>query len=580
MFKISFIFLALLLLTVVLTASEQDLYQNAMSLFQSKDYEQALSKFDQFCRQYPKHSYRPAAEFYGIKCYYLLEQYEIMEQKIEELRKREPNHPALDDLEFLQIEIRIKQNRWDDVIPLLAQYGKKYPQSSYLQAVQDRLKVSYYNSAKYEYQKGNFPKVIRDVEAFLKSHPTHPSRDDLEFLRGLAFLGVRKYDEALQVFKNFVKVYPESPYTEMISASVNKSEYHPLMVFHNIERYEDFLKESEAFRETHPKDPFCDDLMFWEILSLKKLQRWADALERANNLVAQYPASPYVKKMGGKDGRTENQAAEEFDKGDKAYHKNEYQKSIQIYRDFIRNYPNNWRLEDACHHLCYALYHSKDREKFYEECDNFINQFLDSNFVDDILYVKCSSLVQEKKGAQARSLLDFIGTRYPHTSLKNTLIQLRLESYLFLDNVQDLPQIKEEWPTIEDLIHECFLLAAQMQKETWFKKNLSMAEEYFKQTGQPEKAVQLYKNLQDVPMPRDWTFSLKEKTLLSLVNAGIYEEAETLGKLYLSDEALSEEQKKVLSQILTRNYAVQGRMEEAGKIYESYHLPSGGNKEK
>jgi len=482
---------SLFLIFVSYLCFAEDSYQQAMTLFKSGDYQQAQLIFNQFISEYPESSNCKSAEFYSIKCYYMLGKYPEMEQAIQNLKQKNPQHQSL---------------------------------------------------------------------------------DDLEFLRGIANLKTKNYDTAKSIFIGLKSTYPDSSYSKKISERVTSINFHPIMILYDVLMYDEFIKLSEQFRKDNLNNPYSDDLMFIEMLSLRKLNKWEEARKKANDLIVQYPDSPYSTQMGGTNGRTENQAAIDYAEAVKAYHTKNFEEAGELFSQFLINYPSNWRKEESGNYLCYSLYHSRKSDDFFNKSSEMINQYPKSQYIDDLLYLQSAVYVQEGKGEDARNILNSLETNYSGSNLYNNFRQMRLESYLYEDCINSLSEYQQEWSSVEDLLKECILRTIQLKNKAMFLKNLDLMKDFYKSTNQQGGEKLFYDKLLQQSMPQDWVLDVKKKYILVLANEKFYTEAENLGKELLEDNSLSKEQKQEVSLILTRVYAMQGKLEEAADIYKKYNV--------
>jgi outer membrane protein assembly factor BamD (BamD/ComL family) len=93
------------------------------------------------------------------------------------------------------------------------------------------------------YKNANINTGIDKLKALTKLHPTVSARDYAELLIGLLYYGQKKYDEALQYFKNVKDKYPDTSYDYMADKliedidSITKNKKEPAYSFGSEETY-------------------------------------------------------------------------------------------------------------------------------------------------------------------------------------------------------------------------------------------------------------------------------------------------------------------------------------------------------
>ena len=201
-----------------------------------------------------------------------------------------------------------------------------------------------------------------------------------------------------------------------------------------------------------------DRLMFLEMLFFREISRWDEATLNANSFIALFPKSPYTARMGGKDGRTEDEAALEYANATKPFQANDYKKSYTLFEQFLENYPNNWRHDIAQYRSIFSLYWLAARENpdNYINVINDINKVIDGNsvsiYIDDLMPLLIGTYIRIGNKKEARKALDFAKVNYSDSTQKEEFDHLWMDTY-FSSTVYDKEEIKE-YPELKNICYD------------------------------------------------------------------------------------------------------------------------------
>lgn len=197
--------------------AEESLYMLGMCYYNQKDYQTASQTFVQYCNVYPRGTYSELARFHAGKALYL-----------------DTPDPRLD------------QGATYSAIQQLQSFLEFYPNSSkkdeaqkMLFALQDKLVMKEYLSAKLYYNLGNymgnnFLSCVITAQNALKSYPYTVLREDLSILilrakYEMAIYSVEdkradRYRETVDEYYAFKNEFPESKYLKEADRIFNESE--------------------------------------------------------------------------------------------------------------------------------------------------------------------------------------------------------------------------------------------------------------------------------------------------------------------------------------------------------------------
>jgi len=218
-----------------------------------------------------------------------------------------------------------------------------------------------------------------------------------------------------------------------------------LVAIHNVGLEEAFLEKSPAFIEADPTATGTAHLLYRQMRSLRRQNKWAESRAKANHIVEAYPDSKVAKTMGGLDGRTEDEAAIAFAEISKNYHSKQFTPAIAACEEFLKQYPKNWRRHDVYVYYCHALYHTGQREKFFEVGERAIAKKLVRNEGQVIQFLQAATYIKSGKYEKARELLDKLEKAGPKSPLRPEFAKLRFDSYFYENRYDDLVNAAEAY---------------------------------------------------------------------------------------------------------------------------------------
>ncbi|MBN1899824.1 hypothetical protein JW926_00695 [Candidatus Sumerlaeota bacterium] len=248
-----------------------------------------------------------------------------------------------------------------------------------------------------------------------------------------------------------------------------------------------------------------DRLMFIEMLFLREIHQWGESCLRANQLMSFFPESPYAARMGGKDGRTEDKAAIEFADATTPMQAGEYKKSHNLFKQFLENYPNNWRHDIAQYRMVFSLYWmAANDDTLHFDVINAMNAVIDENpdsiYLDDIYSLLIGTNIRIGNKQEARKLLDFAMKTFSHPQKQQEYEHLWMDTYLFPSVVD-----KKELENATQLIDICSERAIKYYEDANDKraaKYISYLISYYEIVDGEDKLEENLRDFKDKAMKR------------------------------------------------------------------------------
>ena len=193
--------------------------------------------------------------------------------------------------------------------------------------------------------------------------------------------------------------------------------------------YEHFLHFSKRFLGDVPDTSKRKELLFKRVVSYEKSKQFRKASQLMKEIKSSYPDSEIAMKAGGIQDRTEAQALEDYLNLVRDYNAKEFEEAISKMEAFIRNYPENWRTPEVYRRYCFALYHKRDMEKFYQVSEKFIEEDIYPEHNDHVAFLRAAMQVHEGDHKKARAAFENWKRSYPDSKdLRHQFVDLVLET--------------------------------------------------------------------------------------------------------------------------------------------------------
>jgi tetratricopeptide (TPR) repeat protein len=203
--------------------------------------------------------------------------------------------------------------------------------------------------------------------------------------------GYKKRGNPRAAFDNFIIYKGDMSGTTYNFYSSSESELEPMLTLSEEQEAIELYEFAYKIGPSNPNYNGFDRMMFLEMLFFREISRWDEAALNVHSLIDLFPESPYTARMGGKDGRTEDDAAIEYAEETTPFHSGDYRKSYTLYERFLENYPNNWRHDIAQYRMIFSLYWmaARDNPKLHSKVIEEINLVLSDNtesiYLDDLV---------------------------------------------------------------------------------------------------------------------------------------------------------------------------------------------------
>jgi tol-pal system protein YbgF len=117
----------------------EKLYASALTLYSSRDYQQAITKFEEFVAAYPDHKLAGNAQYWVGECYYSQKRFSDAAAQFAEVEKTHPTSPKVPAALLKRGLSLAELKKWPEARAALQRVVEKYPQSEEAAKARERL---------------------------------------------------------------------------------------------------------------------------------------------------------------------------------------------------------------------------------------------------------------------------------------------------------------------------------------------------------------------------------------------------------------------------------------------------------
>jgi outer membrane protein assembly factor BamD len=202
---------------------------------------------------------------------------------------------------------------------------------------------------------------------------------------GKGYLRVKNYEDARNVLNQILEEAPDSRERIMALRLISDSYYKE-------ELFDEAKLSYRKFRELYPANKYADHALYYQAMSdfrqidiaFRDQSRTHNALEEFNQLVADFPKSPFTKKAIPKIKKcTESIARNLLEIGKYYFRTQAFQAAINRFKNLLENYPKQKFVDEAIFLIAESYYREqnfKTAKKFYIR---LLKKYPNSEFAQD-----------------------------------------------------------------------------------------------------------------------------------------------------------------------------------------------------
>ena len=216
----------------------EPLYKEGLSLFNRRNYPEALKKFEELKSSFPDSPpYTTWAELKVGDCHFLDGSYVEAIAAYEEFKKVHPTH---EEMPYVQYQIGMSyfnqivgidrdQNPTRKALSSFEYLIANYPSSLFTEKTKDKiwtcrkqLAEQEFYIGNYYYKRGDFLAAARRFEGLLEQYPRTVQEDRTLFLLGRSYVELNQTEMAKRTFTRLVTDYPNSRYSKEAKAILDR----------------------------------------------------------------------------------------------------------------------------------------------------------------------------------------------------------------------------------------------------------------------------------------------------------------------------------------------------------------------
>jgi len=287
----------------------QALYQEGIALYHLEYFSEAIKKWEKVARDYGKDELAPRALIQAGKTYFGLGKYGEALLTYDKLLEKYPGSEMVKEA-ILQIgQCYYNQGKIQEAISQYEKFVKEYPEDERVGGVLEQLHMSYYRMGK----------SVEELEKLIEAFPKSRFAADTYWKLGAEAFNGKKYSLAQKYFQKVVLNFPESTsaprafyylaecyylqgqYGEAVNAYenfvlnfpedrlVSQAKFRQAVCYFNTGEYEKSISSFKEFSVSYSEDPLVKDAVLNIALSYKKAQKLEESIKAYQNFLSAYP---------------------------------------------------------------------------------------------------------------------------------------------------------------------------------------------------------------------------------------------------------------------------------------------------
>ncbi|MGH8045607.1 MAG: tetratricopeptide repeat protein [Chthoniobacterales bacterium] len=307
---------------------------------------EALIVYDQLLASFPDAKERPITTFGRILALKDVKKSKEALAACEQYLKDYPQGAQRSVVIYLRGLMAVEIKNYPLAIELLNKGIQEDPQSDYVDPMTFLL-------AEAKFASGDYPGAIEAYQKYIATFPDGGNIEDSYYRIAMSAMLAADYETALKHIDNYLKLYPKGPYEPDMR-------YRAAMAKFALQKNEEALADSEAWLKAHPGDAQTGELLTLEgdiYANLNEKDKAADKYAQAVKVAAAINNDEVLNYALGEVGKIYQQ-------------QREWEKSIALFEEFIKENPKNPAVVSCAYYLARArakLGQTEEAKKFLTE---------------------------------------------------------------------------------------------------------------------------------------------------------------------------------------------------------------------
>ena len=287
----------------------QALYQEGLSLYRLEYFSEAIKKWEKLARRYKEDKLAAQGLLQAGKTYFGLGKYDQALSIYRWLLEEYPSSEMVKEA-VLQIgQCYYNQGNIQDAIAQYEEFIRDYPEHENVGAVLEQLQMSYYRQGKSieelekliahfpksrfaadtywklgaeAFNRKNYPLARKYFEKIILDFPESTSAAQAFYYQAECYYLQEKYPEAVNAYENFILNFPEDKLG-------SQAMFRKAVSYFNMEEFEKSILAFQDFTLSYPEDLLVKDATLNIALCCKKAQKLRESIEAYENFVSGYP---------------------------------------------------------------------------------------------------------------------------------------------------------------------------------------------------------------------------------------------------------------------------------------------------
>ena len=290
------------------------LYQEGVALYRLEYFSEAIKKWEKVAREHREDEEASRALLQAGKTYFGLGKYGQALKTYQWLLQEYPGSEMVKDT-VLQIgQCYYNQGKIQDAITQYEKFIRDYPQDEMVGVVLEQLQMSYYRQGKSieeleklieqfpksrfaadtywklgaeAFNRKNYPLAQRYFQKVVLDFPESTSAAQAFYYQAECYYLQEKYFEAVSAYESFVLNFPED---RLISQAM----FRKAICYFNLGKHEESVSAFKEFSLSYAEDPLVKDAALNIALCYKKVQKLKESIEAYEKFVSVYPKDEKV----------------------------------------------------------------------------------------------------------------------------------------------------------------------------------------------------------------------------------------------------------------------------------------------
>lgn len=287
----------------------QALYQEGIALYRLEYFSEAIKKWEKVATNYKQDELAPQALLQAGKTYFGLGKYDQALTTYRLLLEEYPLSNSVRDA-VLQIgQCHYNQGRIQDAIVQYEKFIRDYPDDERVGAVLEQLQMSYYRQGKSAeelerlieqfpksrfaadtywklgaeaFNRKNYPLAQRYFQKVVLDFPESTSASQAFYYQAECYYLQERYAEAVNAYDNFLLNFPED-------RMVSQAKFREAVCYFSMGEYDKSVLAFKDFSLSYPQDPLVKDAALNIALCYKKAQKLRESIEAYDSFISTYP---------------------------------------------------------------------------------------------------------------------------------------------------------------------------------------------------------------------------------------------------------------------------------------------------